>query len=220
MRSGFSYRHVIGVVAVTVAVILGTSSLPAATVASSAGTTRAAQTHTMSAPVVRITANGRILPPKGGPDVGAELLYAICLSNADNFCLGMLDPGSFILIVVKSYAIARALVEIYKLLSGDKNDKDGDGSGGGGGEKGNGLCLGATGFNKQLELLSCNSPHGVYWQYQQVKGSCESCYRFWNTAYHGWMFTRSDSNNYNAYLGDPVPGNWDTWSFYTANDRA
>lgn len=204
MRLGISRRPAITLIAATIAVSLTLSVVSASAPAATAGARTGAH-HPRLGQTFRISTK----PVKGGPDVVVG--NAICLKNDGHVCAAM-SPRDWVDVVTESIGAVGALIIIVKTISGSGKGKHTkkykkDGTAGGGNQEGNGLCIGAWGYNHHVELGSCTSKHGIYWQLQSHNGG----YRIWNTYSHGDLIAASTRNGGHLFIHSPE--DWSTWKF-------
>jgi hypothetical protein len=205
VRLNILRRSAITVIAATAAVTLSLSVVPASAPAATAGGAKAVAHQPEPGQTFRISTK----PVKGGPDVVVG--NAICLKNAGTVCAAM-SPQDWVQVITESINAAGALIIIVKTITGKGKGKhtkkyDKDGTAGGGNQEGNGLCIGAWGYNQHVKLGSCSSKHGIYWQLQSHNGG----YRLWNTYSKGDLIAASTNNGDHLFIHSPE--DWSTWKF-------
>lgn len=181
--------------AVTLAVSTVPSSAPAATVPIIATTVRQ---HAQVGQSFRIST--KLI--KGGHDV--VIGDAICLANDKTFCTavgnsinGRPKVDDIWAIIGDAIGLLGDIIAIWAVKrSGNSEKEDKDGTADGGNQEGNGDCLVAPGAGQDVELASCNTAHGAYWQDQAVPGG----YRIWNTAYHGFLTAHDNQSGTRLYI--------------------
>lgn len=204
MSPGTLRRHIMTVIAAAVALILAALMVPAS--APAATVHAAGQQHPQLGQPFRVSTK----PIKGGgPDVVVG--NALCLANKNTYCAAM-SPVNWANIVIGGTSDLLSWIAIWLTIkSGNSEEQKKDGTADGGNQEGNNLCLGATGYNGNVKLESCSTPHGVWWQDQSVSGG----YRIWNTGYSG--FLESSGNSGTRLFINNTAGNWVKWAFEYCN---
>ncbi len=206
MRLGIWRGPTITLIAAIAAVTLSLSVVSASAPAATAGTAKTVAHHLQLGSTFRISTE----PVKGGgPDVVVG--NAICLKNAGTVCASM-SPQDWVQVVTETINAAAALIIIVKTISGSGKGKhtkkyDKDGTSGGKNQEGNGLCIGAWGYNQHVKLGSCSSKHGIYWQLQSHNGG----YRLWNTYSKGYLIAANTNNGGHLFIHSAE--DWSTWKF-------
>jgi hypothetical protein len=146
---------------------------------------------------------------------------AICLANSDHTCAGVLEDPSIpsnsdgvpvqdiITDVLGALGILVAIWIARSGKGGGKHEKVTDY--GSTNPQDNGLCMGTTGRGQDVVFMSCNSPHGIYWQDQSVNGG----YRIWNTL-GGFLTAPTNRSGSPLFIWRTVH-DWVTWNYYCYN---
>lgn len=139
---------------------------------------------------------------------GTTFTYDTCLFHHSNYCLAMQSTTHSSGIVLRSIKTKNALIEKWQTIHkpGSLEFKKV-----GGPSAGNGLCIGAWGYNKHIALGSCTDHHGVYWQAQDVPTGGLYLYNTYTKAY--LTTNRSPSNGAAIWVHSLGTGSQDWFGY-------